>query len=80
MKRRCPPLLAAICLGWPGESITIESLKLLWKPEIGSVKMLGMDRELEWSFDEHKGLTIKMPPAQPCQHAYVIRIVRGQPL
>jgi alpha-L-fucosidase len=71
--------LFAICLGWPGESITIESLKLLWKAEIRSVQMLGVDQELEWSFDEQKGLTIKTPATKPCKHAFVFRIVRGQP-
>jgi alpha-L-fucosidase len=71
--------LYAICMGWPGEEIIIESLKALYKPEICSVQMLGANQELEWSLDEQKGMTIKTPTTKPCQHAYVFRINRGQP-
>jgi alpha-L-fucosidase len=68
--------LYAICLGWPKGPVTIETLKTLWAPEITSVQMLGVDQELEWSLSE-KGLKIKPPSYNPCKHAVVFRIERG---
>ena len=70
--------LYATCLGWPGEQITIETLKALYAAEIKSVRMLGVDQELEWTLTE-AGLTIKPPAQKPCEHAYVFKIDRGQP-
>ena len=71
-------ILYATCLGWPGEQVTIETLKCLYPAEIRSLKMLGVDQELKWSLNE-AGLTIQTPADKPCQHAYVFRIARGQP-
>ncbi|MCD6290308.1 MAG: alpha-L-fucosidase, partial [Anaerolineae bacterium] len=71
-------VLYAICLGWPGEQVTMESLKLLYGSEIRSVKMLGVEKELEWSLSR-EGLTVKTPPQKPCEHAYVFKIERGRP-
>jgi len=71
-------VLYAICLGWPGEQVTIEYLKKLYPSEISSVKMLGVDRELEWSLTQ-QGLEIRTPDEKPCEHAYVFRITRSYP-
>jgi len=71
-------VLYAICLGWPGEQVTIESLRRLYESEIASVKMLGVDQELEWSLTE-KGLEIKTPTEKPCEHAFVFKIMRKHP-
>jgi alpha-L-fucosidase len=71
-------VLYATCLGWPDEQITIEALKTLYASEIRSVKMLGVDAELEWSLTK-EGLKIKPPAKKPCDHAYVFKIVRGHP-
>jgi alpha-L-fucosidase len=68
--------LYAICLGWPGELITIETLRQLWAPEIQSVRMLGVDQELEWVLDD-RGMTIRLPLQPPCEHAVTIRIRRA---
>lgn len=68
-------VLYAICLDWPGEKVTIESLRKLYKSEIKSIKMLGVDEKLQWSLTEH-GLTIKTPHQKPCKYAYVFKIVR----
>ncbi len=68
--------LYAICLGWPGETITIETLKQLWAPEILSVRMLGIDQELAWTLND-QGMTIRLPPQPPCEHAVAIRIRRS---
>ena len=69
--------LYAICLGLPGDETTIGSLKSLRESGISSVRMLGVDRELEWSFAE-EGLKIKTPDERPCEHAYAFKIVSPQ--
>jgi len=71
-------VLYAMCLGWPGEQVVIESLKGLYDSEISSIKMLGVDKELEWSLTE-KGLEIKTPDEKPCEHAYALKIIRKHP-
>jgi alpha-L-fucosidase len=71
-------VLYAICLGWPGEEITIESLgtrAALKKGEIDKVEMLGSDGKMEWNH-QTKGLTIKTPEIRPCKHAYAFKITR----
>jgi alpha-L-fucosidase len=70
--------LYAICLGWPDEPLTIETLKGLYAEEIASVHMLGVDRELEWG-QTREGLHVKPPAHKPCEHAYVLRITRKRP-
>ena len=70
--------LYATCLGWPGAQVTIETLQALYPAEINSVTMLGSDQPLQWSLTD-TGLTIETPAQQPCEHAYVFKIVRGQP-
>ena len=40
--------------------------------------MLGVDQELEWTLTK-AGLTINAPAQKPCEHAYVFKILRGQP-
>ena len=72
-------VLYAICLGWPGEQVIIQSLKArLYESEIASVKMLGVDKELEWAMTE-EGLKIKPPDEKPCEHAYAFKITRKRP-
>jgi alpha-L-fucosidase len=71
-------VLYATCLGWPGAEITIETLKRLYQAEIQSVTMLGSDQPLRWKLTD-AGLTIETPAERPCEHAYVFKIVRGEP-
>jgi len=71
-------VLYATCLGWPGEQVTIESLRTLYESEIRSVRMLGVDAELGWSLTP-QGLRIDPPNEKPCEHAYVFKIVRDAP-
>ena len=71
-------VLYATCLGWPGSEIIIATLKRLYAAEIQSVTMLGSGQELRWSLGE-AGLTIETPAERPCDHAYVFKIVRGEP-
>jgi alpha-L-fucosidase len=70
--------LYAICLGWPGERLTIASFKALYPSEIASVRLLGVNAELSWSLTPD-GLTIQVPPERPCEHAYVFKIARRHP-
>jgi alpha-L-fucosidase len=71
-------VLYAICLGWPQGQVTIESLAGLYEAEIESVRMLGVDQELEWSLSL-AGLEIKTPAEKPCENAYVLKITRTRP-
>jgi alpha-L-fucosidase len=71
-------VLYAICLGWPGQELTIESLKLLYSEEIRSIHMLGVEAPLKWSIGT-EGLKVQPPTQKPCDHAYVFKIVRGRP-
>lgn len=67
----------AICLDWPGKSLTITSMGTksgLSPTEISSVRMLGVDKNLRWSRDED-GLTITTPDNKPCESAYAFKIV-----
>jgi alpha-L-fucosidase len=70
--------LYAICLGWPEEQVVIESLHALYESEIRSVKMLGVDRELEWSLTD-EGLKITPPAEKPCENAFVFKVERKPP-
>jgi alpha-L-fucosidase len=71
--------LYAIALAWPGEQLTVKSLgksALLWDGEVGSVRLLGHEGQLEWSRDE-SGLTVKLPDHKPCEHAFALKITGG---
>ncbi|KKM83360.1 hypothetical protein LCGC14_1310190, partial [marine sediment metagenome] len=81
----------AITLGWPGEEFKIKTLRksyrkilrqseakkfyLMDESDIKSIKMLGVDKELEWKLTE-TGLKLKTPNKKPCEHAYVFKISR----
>ena len=71
--------LYAICLGWPGREVLIETVqKHLYPEEIKSVRMLGIDTELEWAMTD-RGLKIAVPDTKPCGHAYSFKIERKHP-
>ena len=81
-------LLYATFLGWPEEKATIrfdqdpksnfKTIKRLEPGEVESVRMLGIDRELDWSMTR-KGLEIDVPNEKPCDNAYVFKITRKDP-
>jgi len=71
-------LLYATCLGWPEKKATIRSMKRLYPGEIESVRMLGIDKELEWSVTKN-GLEIDVPDEKPCEDAFVFKITRKNP-
>ncbi len=83
-------IIYAITLGWPGEEFKIKTLRKSYKiilqnealryyvmdeSDIRSIKMLGVDKELEWELTDF-GLKIKTPNEKPCEHAYVFKISR----
>jgi alpha-L-fucosidase len=72
-------ILYAICLGWPGEKVTIESLgsrAALLEGEIKRITMLGVEDELKW-VHKPEGLVINTPKEKPCDHAYSFKIERN---
>ncbi len=71
-------ILYAIALDWPGEKLVIESLEDSQETEIKTVKMLGADKELEWSLDK-AGLVINTPDKGTCENAYTFKIELKNP-
>jgi alpha-L-fucosidase len=70
--------LYAIVLAWPGVQCTLTSLgtsSTLWEGQVRDITLLGYDGRLEWSRSE-QGLTVKMPDQKPCDHAFVLKIMR----
>ncbi len=80
-------ILYVIFLDWPGEEARIKSLRRLeeelsiyWEDEdIESIRMLGVDKDLNWHFTD-QALVIETPPEKPCKHAYVFKIKRRSTL
>jgi len=48
----------------------------LYPNEIKSITMLGDGKELKWKLVYGEGLKVKMPKKKPCEHAFVLKIVR----
>jgi len=84
-------IIYAITLGWPGKEFKIKTLRKSYKiirqnealryyimdeSDIRSIKMLGVDKELEWELTDF-GLKIKTPNEKPCEYAYVFKISRN---
>jgi alpha-L-fucosidase len=65
--------LYAISLEWPGEILTIESLKTWDRSRIQSVQLLGGEDYLEWTLTD-RGLVIQCPEEKPCEHAFAFKI------
>jgi alpha-L-fucosidase len=71
--RKGDNILYAIALDWPGEMLTIKSLKGWDRSQIKSVKLLGTREPLKWELTDD-GLVIHCPSEKPCEHAYVFKI------
>ena len=71
-------------LDWPGDEAAIyslrrfeEELSIHWdENEIKSIKMLGIENELDWGMSK-EALIITTPNKRPCDHAYVFKIERN---
>jgi alpha-L-fucosidase len=63
----------AFLLDWPGKELIIKQIK----PADGSsIRMMGLNSDLRWKYDNKNGLRIELPavPDLPCKHAWVLRI------
>lgn len=53
-------------------------MKKLYPGEVSSVRMLGVDRELDWAMTDGE-LEIAPPAEKPCEDAFVFKITRKSP-
>jgi alpha-L-fucosidase len=67
--------LYAMCLGTPRDRVTIQSFKILYPNDIASVRMLGVEQDLNWSFSQD-GLSVEIPMSLPSDIATTFKIVR----
>ena len=65
--------LYAVCLGVPGDEISVRTLKCLYPDEVRSVSMLGVEGGLRYRLDE-QGLTVETPRKLPGEHAFSLKI------
>lgn len=69
-----------ICLGWPMQELSLESLQITDRGPEAKVTMLGYSGSLNYRMDLGRELTIQIPdlqPAQrPCKYAYVLKLER----
>ena len=75
-------VLYAIALKWPGEEFALRTVR----PAKGSrIRMLGVEKPLEWRADDDEGLLIRIPEGlqeernRPCKQAYAFRIEGAEP-
>ncbi len=69
--------LYGIALDWPGEQLTVKSIK----PDQGTaITLLGYDKKLKWDYNETSGLTIYLPrewqqeDKRPGKYAFVFKM------
>ncbi len=77
--RKGRDVLYAIALEWPGESLTLSTLKSLAAEDVRSVELLGNDELLEWSMTSD-GIQIMVPEEKPCNHAFSFKITLEIPV
>ena len=69
--------LYALLLGWPETGmVNIESMAEnagYLKRDVASVEILGGEGSPEWELNP-SGLSVRLPPNPPCEHAYVLKI------
>ena len=66
--------LYAIALAWPADGkLTVRSLARGGDLEVGSVSLLGHEGSLTWN-QSANGLEVTLPPEQPCDYAFVLKI------
>lgn len=72
--------LYAIALGWPADgTLALTNLaknSAHFPGDIATIELLGHDAPLRWTRDTAQ-LTVILPDAPPCAHAYVLKITRG---
>jgi alpha-L-fucosidase len=67
----------AFIMSWPGKKLNIKQIK----PAEGSkIRMIGVDSDLNWKYDETNGLTVDLPDdlmskgGLPCKYVWVLKI------
>jgi len=63
----------AFVMNWPDKQLNIKQIK----PADGSkIRMIGYDSDLNWKYDETKGLTVELPGQAnlPCKYVWVLKI------
>ena len=71
--------LYAICMAWPGREAVIHAVwEKIYPSEIESIRMLGTEGQLQWQIAD-EALRIKVPDDRPCEHAYVLKVIRKRP-
>jgi alpha-L-fucosidase len=71
-------VLCAICLGWPGDAVVIETMpQKVYASEIASDHAWRRWRTAV--DDDSRGLVVSTPTKKPCQHAFAFKIVRKHP-
>jgi len=71
-------ILYAICLGWPGEKLSIRTLGhrgKLYPGDIESISLLGTDEKITWEQTADE-LIVRFPEIPPCKYAYCLKIDR----
>ena len=63
----------AICLGRPGDAITIKALRLFYEDEVAAVTALGVPGELKWRRTD-AGMTIEVPRRLSGEHAFTFKV------
>ena len=63
----------AICLGRPGDALTVKAFRLFYEDEVRSVTVLGVPGELRWRRSDD-GLRIELPRRLKGDHAYTFKI------
>ena len=63
----------AICLGRPGDAITIKALRLFYEDEVAAVTALGVPGELRWRRTD-AGMTIDVPHRLCGEHAFTFKV------
>jgi alpha-L-fucosidase len=70
-------VLYAFLMGWPEQETKVAALAVGGEHGVGkiqNVELVGAKGKLEWRQDA-AGLTVKMPPDKPSDHAVALRIV-----
>ena len=73
--------LYAIFLAWPAGELSIQSLGSnlrLYNHRIESVELLGSAEPVQWT-REPAALTVRLPQAMPCDHAFTLKITAATP-
>ena len=63
----------AICLGRPGDAITIKALRLFYEDEVAAVTALGVAGDLKWRRTD-AGMTIEVPRRLRGEHAFTFKV------